>query len=374
MRVLQIGCSVAAVLLTVGSAYAGGFSRGTADTDILYEDGNFNMRAGTVVVLPGQNVAATPAATPNASLVGTNYLDSYTIPSAAVKFAVTDGLSCAGTYTQSNGASSSFGHPFGPGGTLSENFATDEFGATCAYFLDVGRGRLALLAGGFIERFGYDLSARPVLLGGNLLDLSLDGSGYGWRAGIGYEIPDIAFRAQLLYRSGVGHDVSGSAVGPWGVLPATASGELPQSLEMKLQSGIAPGWLAFGSVKWTDWSVNERFIVDVSGLLTAENQYLWRDSWTVTAGIGHVFTPGISGAVSLQWDRGVSTGYDFRTEKWLLAGGVSLADSHGGELRLGGGVSYLTSAEIDRPDAANFGAAVDAGWAGVVTASYSVRW
>ncbi|MGG2475354.1 transporter, partial [Rhizobium sp. BR5] len=29
---------------------------------------------------------------------------------------------------------------------------------------------------------------------------------------------------------------------------------MPDSIELKVQSGIAPDWLAFGSVKWTDWS------------------------------------------------------------------------------------------------------------------------
>lgn len=32
-------------MAVVGTANAGGFGRGTADTDIIYEDGNFNMRS-----------------------------------------------------------------------------------------------------------------------------------------------------------------------------------------------------------------------------------------------------------------------------------------------------------------------------------------
>ena len=35
---------------------------------------------------------------------------------------------------------------------------------------------------------------------------------------------------------------------------------------MKLQSGVAPGWLVFGSVKWTDWSVTEQLLVNVPAL------------------------------------------------------------------------------------------------------------
>ncbi len=39
---LLAGC---ATLAALGQAGAGGYSRGTADTDLIFEEGNFNMRA-----------------------------------------------------------------------------------------------------------------------------------------------------------------------------------------------------------------------------------------------------------------------------------------------------------------------------------------
>ncbi|MGO6993925.1 transporter, partial [Rhizobium johnstonii] len=39
------------------------------------------------------------------------------------------------------------------------------------------------------------------------------------------------------------------------VTDVLGSAEAPESLEIKLQRGNAPDWLAFGSVKWTNWSV-----------------------------------------------------------------------------------------------------------------------
>src|SRR5690606_34117088 len=132
----------------------------------------------------------------------------------------------------------------------------------------------------------------------------------------------IALRGQLLYRSGTSYGADGSLTAPAaalgvGMLPTPASvpaigiGELPQSVELKLQSGIAPGWLAFGSVKWTDWSAMTTLDVVRPGAgLVSRNEYYWRDGWTVTGGVGHAFTDTISGSVSLTWDRGVSTGYD----------------------------------------------------------------
>ncbi|UUP19304.1 OmpP1/FadL family transporter [Nitratireductor thuwali] len=381
MRFSGFGVSALGLALLAGSAHAGGFSRGTADTDILYEEGNFNLRAGATVVTPSQKFSRNPGGTTSGGVVGTDYLDTYVIPTAAVKFKVTDNLSCAGTFTTPYGANSSHPSPYGPSGKLSEEFTVSEFGGTCAVFFDMGRGRLSVLGGAFVEKFDYELSALPTLPsppapfpGPAPLGIELGSNAYGWRAGLGYEIPEIALRAQLMYRSGTSHDATGSATlygMPLGT--ATGSGELPQSVEFKLQTGVAPGWLAFGSVKWTDWSVNERLVVS-AGPITSANLYHWKDGWTVTGGVGHAFNERVSGLVSLQWDQGVSNGYDFRSDKWMLATGVSLKDDLGGELRLGGALVYLTSDEITGAGAPDFGAAVDSGWAGILSANYKVRW
>lgn len=380
MRFTRIASAMTLVAASVGAAQAGGFSRGTADTDILYEDGNINFRAGVIVVVPTQKFKTGVGGTTSGGVVGTDYLDTYAIPSGAVKFRVSDNLSCAGTYTDVYGAASSYAAPFGPSGKRSEEFTVTEFGATCAVFFDVGKGRLSVLGGAFAEKFDYDLQASPAALGGLPLNIDLNSTAFGWRAGIGYDIPEIAFRAQLLYRSGTKHeaDGGGSILHPLaGAIPlvSSGSGELPQSVELKVQTGVAPGWLVFGSVKWMDWSVNETLNLGFSSALGAGNslnQYYWRDGWTITGGVGHAFNERVSGLVSLQWDRGVSTGYDFRTDKWLLAAGVGIKDDLGGELRLGGGITYLTSASATK--GIDAGASVDSGWVGIASANYKIKW
>src|SRR5690606_12309050 len=103
------------------------------------------------------------------------------------------------------------------------------------------------------------------------------------------------------------------------VNPVFGSAAMPQSVELKVQSGIAPGWLAFGSIKWVDWSVLQ--IVSFCPVVTegiipcvadgptelTSLDLLYRDGWTVTAGVGHSFNDHWSGALSLAWDRGTST-------------------------------------------------------------------
>src|SRR5688500_12896571 len=96
---LLAGC---ATLAAMGQAGAGGFSRGTADTDLIFEESNFNMRASVTVVMPQrgyETLTAPPAGplaglTPGQSYASTDgkYTQTYAIPSMAVKFNLTDDL------------------------------------------------------------------------------------------------------------------------------------------------------------------------------------------------------------------------------------------------------------------------------------------
>ena len=94
-------------MAVMGAAQAGGFSRGTADTDLLFEEGNFNMRFDARVVVPSQKFKTNI----NPALVGTNPYGNYIIPSAAVKFDITHNLRCEGTWTQNVGADTDYAAP-----------------------------------------------------------------------------------------------------------------------------------------------------------------------------------------------------------------------------------------------------------------------
>jgi len=388
-------------LALVGAANAGGFSRGTADTDILFDAGNFNMRAGVTYVSPKREFSrVAPAASP--ALIGTSYTDDYIVPSAAVKLNLTDNLRCAATMVDNNGGSATYAVPK-PSGKLLEDFTTNEKALTCGVKFQAGAGNIWLLGGGFMENFDYHReNYYGAALGGATLDL--DGEQYGYRVGAAYEIPDIALRAQVMYRSGTNYGADGTLTAPVGVLakatavsnpvasaqfaalaglygpafkyalPAVGVGSLPQSVEFKLQTGIAPGWLAFGSVKWSDWSVQKTLDVRAAsdGTQITSDEYFWKDGWTVTGGVGHAFNDRVSGLVSLTWDSGVSTGYDFSSDSYTLALGGSVKDGIGGELRAGVGFSYLTAAEVTKGSDAGF--AVKAGYAVAGSVGYNIKW
>ncbi|GHC63035.1 outer membrane protein transport protein [Limoniibacter endophyticus] len=379
-KMVTIALAAGASAMAAGSATAGGFSRGTADTDILYEQGDVNARAGVTWVNPNRKFRTNS----NPALVGTTYSKAYVIPSFAAKFG-NDRIACAATYTEVYGAASDYDYATSPALVSpirknSETIGIDEYGATCAVFVPMERGRLAFLGGVFVEKLDYRLDGLlPTPLGSFPVKVSLSGSDVGWRAGVGYEIPEIALRAELMYRSATEHNPDGTITGagilvgqpPAAVLPAFGVGDLPQSVELKLQSGIAPGWLAFGSIKWTDWSVNETLDLGFSGR-TANNQYYWKDGWTVTAGVGHAFNEQVAGSVALRWDRGVSTGYDLYGDTYTLALGTSVKDSVGGELRAGVGISYQEGPVAHLHPAGS--ESMEDGWAYSGQLGYKFRW
>jgi long-chain fatty acid transport protein len=365
-------------LALIGSVHAGGFSRGTADTDILFEDGNFNMRTSVTYVAPTRKYSVNPL---NPYLVGVNYADSYAIPSAAVKFKLTDNLSCAGTMTESYGGDASWPLSSGPLGKLAENFTMYEYGVTCGVKYDLSKGRIWFLGGVYDEVTDYNLDAGALPNTNTApLHISLHDSNVGWRAGVAYEIPEIALRTQLMYRSGVNINATGLTNG---VLPSTGDAQFPQSVEFKAQTGVAPGWLAYGSVKWTNWSVTKQLNLQVPAIpLNNGNDYFWRDGWTVTGGVGHKFNDWLSGTVFATWDRGVSTGWDLTGASYTLGTGVSMKDKMGGELRFGVAAVYLASVSetqysnypIPGLGPFNINRSVQGDWGYALSGGYSIKW
>lgn len=352
-------------LALTSAASAGGFSRGTADTDILFEEGNFNMRSSVTYVSPTRKYKTNPG---NPALVGVNYADDYVIPSFAIKFKFSENLSCAGTYTQSFGGAATWPTPSGPLNKLDEDFTIYEAAATCGVKFDLEKGRLWLIGGVYREDVNYNLTA-----GAGAVNVNLRDENFGWRAGLAYEIPEIALRTQLMYRSGVNIDATGLANG---FFPATGKAEFPQSVEFKAQTGVAPGWLVYGSVKWTDWSVTKTLDLSVPAMwINSGNQYYWRDGWTVTAGVGHQFNDWLAGTAFVAWDRGVSTGWDLTAETYTLGAGLSMKDKIGGELRLAGALSRLGSvAETQYTVPPHTNRSVGADWAYALSAAYSLKW
>lgn len=407
-----------------GAASAAGFQRGIADTDILYEPGMFSARFGLTYVSPERGFSSVEGVSGDYG----QYTGSYRLPSPSIKFG-NGPFACAGTYIESFAADADYSSL--PGGAQpasatgsavqSLRFDSNEWGLTCRASYDADIGRFSLLGGVFFEDFNFEgtsLGATPT--GATLpnglpirlpISLSVDArSDYeaGYRVGIAYEKPEIALRAQILYRSEVKHDqpegtgvatVSGPAFvinpltgatiqlpsSPLIPTPGTAvtSGEAflnqvtsPQSLYVNFQTGIAEDTLLLASFRWTDWSTNRNVTtsyVSARGTSLNDSPYYWDDGYTVQVGLGRAFNEQISAAIMLGYDSGVSTGAETTyTDLYTVSGGVSFKQNFG-EIRVGGLVGYWTdgSQSVDR--GAIFNAEVGDDWVYAATASFKLN-
>lgn len=370
--------SLAAIIVVAAlssQARAGGFSLGEADTDILFEDGKAVVRAGVTYVSPQRKYD---------TIAGQNspdgrHSDSYFMPSLAIKANVSENFACALTYTQPYGASATYGklaklaEATATGNfTNHKEFTTNEYGATCDAKFDVGPGKVHVLGGIFVEDFDY---TENTLFG--TLHLK-DDSAFGYRLGLAYDIPEYAMRAQLMYRSKTEHKVDGdftpdalAAVVGADPLNAFGAGTLPQSVKLSLQSGVAAGWLVYGSVTWTQWSVLDSLDYTIDVLGPQKDIYNWKDGWTVQTGVAHSFTDKVAGTINLTWDKGVGNGADIQTDTWTLGAGASV-NAGPGQFVLGAGVSYLTSGSQSVTRGSDYDATAKGDWAYAVTSSYKI--
>ncbi|MGO6671825.1 OmpP1/FadL family transporter [Rhizobium leguminosarum] len=367
-------------------SFAGGLERGGYNIDQLFDTSPFSFQSGVTYVTPQRKLKDVRDTDTSTSPGGGNLnsrpntaddTSNYTIPYIGFKAGFGDAIDCLVDYSEPFGGHTDPGLNWaGANNNIETEIKTRNYGGTCSYRFDVGPGQLRFIGGAFyqeVEGFKERLvSTVPLLVGtGNGVGrLDLEDSGWGWRAGLAYEIPEYAMRASLVYNSRVKYDNLTGTVdltqvtapfaplngAPYGrVTDVFGSAEAPDSLELKLQSGIAPDWLAFGSVKWTNWSVlqsvpfcpksTKGLVACTSGGATelTSLDLLYQDGWTITGGVGHKFNEQWSGAVSLTWDRGTSQGYGAQTDSWTLGLGAAFTPTEHIEWRVAGAVGVLTS-------------------------------
>ncbi|EDQ33346.1 Long-chain fatty acid transport protein [Hoeflea phototrophica DFL-43] len=376
--------AMAASVAVVSAAQAGGFDRGGVNIDMLFDESRFATDAAVTIVLPqreinnvvrGANVAN--AALPTASTASLDVDSDYAVPRLGAKLQIVDNLDCLATYTQPVGADAGYGlnNAYSPT-AVDFSLDTDDYGLTCSYKFaggetSLGQGQFRIIGGvsyqeldGFLSRQTFlDFANVGVTTAGGVTNTSglgqfnIGGESWGWRIGAAYEIPEIAFRASLVYSSKYDYDLTGTqnntgfgAVIPGTqIVPISATTEIPQSLEFKIQSGVAENTLAFFGVKWQEWG-KLGIIPIVGGRSPATGASsnlsfdpLYQDGWTVTGGMARRINDKVSVLGALTWDRGTSTTSGTQTDTWTFSSGVAFNPSERVELRLGGALGVLTS-------------------------------
>lgn len=370
--------SFAVGLTSMSPAFAGGLERGGYNIDLLFDSSRFAAESTATFVAPQRkvknavdtNTVLNPAAGQNGNnnnlSSSADDSESYWVPRVGLKAGFGDATDCMIDYSQPWGAHTKPGKNWaGVNENIETKVKSDNYALTCSYRFDVGQGQLRLIGGGFYQELS-GFKERQVFPAGTFFAgatgvgrLDLKGDGWGWRAGVAYEIPEYALRASVVYNSAVKlDDITGTlnlsqVTGV--VVPVHGSQDMPDTLEFKFQTGIAPGWLALGSVKWTDWSQFSKIpfcSTSVSSCTMATSltslDLGYRDGWTISGGVGHKFNDQWSGAVTLTWDRGTSQGFGTQTDTWTLGTGVSYSPTENVELRLAGALGVLTSGSSGR--------------------------
>ncbi|TPI15809.1 transporter [Mesorhizobium sp. B4-1-3] len=384
------GCfSIILIGAALHPAHAGGLERGGYDIDLLFDPAPVATEAEATYVMPDRKYknARGPGGadlSPLGFSTSADGAEPYWVPRIGVKAQVVQGVDCMFDYSQPWGAHTAPGSTWsGAFSNIETDIKSDNYAATCSYKFDAGKGQLRFIGGVFYQDISGFKESLVNLLPALTGRVDLEASGWGWRAGVAYEIPEIALRASLVYNSQVKLDnISGTLT-----LPAILGGanpiygatqHMPDSVELKLQSGIAPGWLAFGSIKWVNWSVLQSVPICYVGTATSDCftggplsgsqqvtslDLMYRDGWTVSGGIGHKFNDQWSAATQLTWDRGTSHGYGAQTDTWTLGGGVAYTPQPNIEVRLAGAIGVMTSGHsgiVNGPD--GFQAGTDASY------------
>ena len=162
-------------------------------------------------------------------------------------------------------------------------------------------------------------------------------SGVGWLAGVAYQIPDIALKTSLTYRSEIDHDVnidenlsllsfpalttvlSGLGVSGSQLAAINSNGKTtittPQSVNLDFQTGIMANTVAFANVRWVNWkdfSIQPYKFGKVSEavgpLISRPNGFnlveYSDDQWSANVGVGRKLNEQWAGNVSVGWDSG----------------------------------------------------------------------
>jgi long-subunit fatty acid transport protein len=124
----------------------------------------------------------------------------------------------------------------------------------------------------------------------------------GYVVGVAWEKPEIAARVALTYNSAITHDLQSTETGLGPTLVSSFETEVPQSVNLEFQTGVAKDTLLFGSIRWVDWS--EFTIAPPRYLAVVRNELVDypKDRVTYNLGIGRRFSEQWSGAVTASYE------------------------------------------------------------------------
>ncbi|WP_312159352.1 outer membrane protein transport protein [Acinetobacter sp.] len=323
MKLNKIHSAILISLLPSTSVFAAGLDRSGQSISAFLQPGNY-AEAGISVLDP--EVKGKDKSGNNVGDMG----DDYYFPAAAIKVQATDKISLGLLYDQPYGADATYqvdGSNFSNGveGTSVE-VKTNNLTALIGYQPNENWN---FYAGPVWQTVEADIKLRGAaysLLSGYNIKVEQE-QAYGWLAGFAYQIPEIALKASVTYRSEIKHEAKSheTSILPMiaqspnyatiltpqqkyvfsqlGEINSTLNATTPQSVNVDLQTGIAPNTLAFANLRWVHW---DQFAVSPA-LLKIMGQDLINysdDQYSVTTGLSHKFNSKWAGTAAVGYDSG----------------------------------------------------------------------
>lgn len=306
-----------------------------------------------------------------------NMGNSFQYYAAALKLQLTDRISFGLLYDQPFGADITY--PMQSNNTFSDNEFTQQ-----GTSVNVDTESISMILGvspfSNFQLFGgavYQSVKGDVALRGNSYSEAFNGydakfkqdHAVGWLAGLSYQIPDIALKAAVTYRSKIDHDmqVTETMFGqPLEVTtPSKTKISTPQSVSLDFQTGVYKDTLAYANVRWVNWKdfhIRPTQFGAVTEYLTgliSEGTYTGgfdldnyqKDQWMANVGIGHQFSEKWSASTEVSWDSG--TGDPASTlnptqGSWSLGIGVQFNPAP--NYFIAGGIKYFWLGDVVAED------------------------
>lgn len=374
MKLKYLSTAMVLATLPATGAFAAALDRSGQSMSAFFQPGNY-FEAGLSVLDPtvkGQSTAATGSQ--NISDMG----GDYQFYNAALKLQLTDYLSFGLIYDQPFGADAEYHDS-----TLFTNAAGNTKVEVDTQNISMLFGvqpikNVNLYAGGVYQTVKGGVQLRGAgygginAFGGYNADIPED-SAAGWLAGAAYQIPEIALKASVTYRSEIKHkvniDESSAGAGPIAAILNNATGSTdittPQSVNLDLQTGIMANTVAFANVRWVNWKdfairpyafgVAANAATAAAGGKGFDLVAYTDDQWSVNAGVGRKLNEQWAGNVSVGWDSGAGnpiTTLGPTEGYWNL--GVGVQFSPAANYFISGGVKYFWLGDAKAQSSAQF--------------------
>ncbi len=265
--------TLTALALTTTSAYAGGLDRSGQSIAALFEAGGFaELSYGSIMPTVSGVVAGVVSSGPVAP--------NYTVAGLAFKTDLSPKFSVAMIMDQPFGAAVEYttaGYPLNGSSAHMDTVgltALGRFKINDAFSVHAGLRHITA-SGDFTTVFPAPYSSTYA-----------SGTDLGYVVGAAFEKPEIALRVALTYSSATHFELDGTV--------GDAVADMPQSINLEAQSGIAANTLLFGSIRWADWT--EASIVDTAAGTLIDYD---KDVFTYSLGVGRKFSDSFSGSISL---------------------------------------------------------------------------